>query len=298
MLSLVEINYVEDTVVKTTLALIAAGLLVINTTAMTAFAASETNLISITYDQPKNPAQTRIFEYVKERNVLERLKKFLSPFRLPMPVEFLMTGCGGDASVDYGEGRITICYEFVDGLFENMPDKTTPAGIAPIDTVVGPFFDTVLHEFAHALFDMFYTPIFGREEDAADQLAAYLYLQLGEAEARRLILGTAYNYLVVETNDADSAQSAKEFIEDSAETHSLPAQRAYSLLCMAFGANPKLFADLVSKGYLPKERAEICEEEYEQVQQAYADLIEPHIDLDLANDIFDRSWLRKVTREK
>jgi hypothetical protein len=181
-------------------------------------------------------------------------------------------------------------------LIKNMPVETTPSGIEPADTVVGPFFDTVLHEFSHALFDMFYTPMFGREEDAADQLAAYLYLQLGEDEARRLIRGTAYNYLVVETNDEDSAQTVEEFIEDSAETHSLPAQRAYNLLCMAYGANPKLFADLVSNGRLPEDRLEFCVEEYEQVQQAYLDLIEPHTDSALAKEIFDKSWLRKVDK--
>ena len=288
-------GYMEGTAVKTTLAQITAGLFVITTTA---FAASETNRIRIAYEPPENPAQTRIFEYVKERNVLERLKEFLSPFRLPRPVEILMKGCGGDAYAEYGDGRITICYEYVDKLFENMPDKTTPSGIAPFDTVVGPFMDTALHEFSHALFDMFFTPIFGREEDAADHLAAYLYLQLGEDEARRLILGTVYNYIVVETNDADSAQSAKESVEKSADTHSLPTQRAYSLLCIAYGANPKLFADVVSQGYLPKKRAEFCEEEFEQVQQAYEDLIGPHIDPDLASDIFDKTWLREVTKKE
>ena len=145
---------------------------------------------------------------------------------------------------------------------------------------------------------MFYTPMFGREEDAADQLAAFLYLQLGEEEARRLILGTAYNYLIIETNDEDSAQTRDEFIEDSAETHSLPSQRAYNLLCMAYGANPKLFGDLVSKEYLPKDRVEFCVEEFEQVQQAYTDLIEPHVDRDLATKMFDKSWLRKVDRNR
>jgi len=65
---------------------------------------------------------------------------------------------------------------------------------------------------------------------------------------------------------------------------------------MAYGANPKLFGDLVSKGHLPSDRAEFCEEEYEQVQQAYSDLIEPHVDRDLAIEIFDKSWVRKVER--
>ena len=49
-----------------------------------------------------------------------------------------------------------------------MPTQTTASGIEPIDTVVGPFLDTVLHEFAHALFDYLDIPVLGREEDAAD----------------------------------------------------------------------------------------------------------------------------------
>ena len=257
-------------------------------------AAPGANRIEITYEAPENPAHSEIYEDLKENQVLERLQTFLSPFQLVIPVEIVMAGCDGEPEAEYGDGEILICYEFVEMLIENMPEETTPAGVEPVDTVVGPFFDTVLHEFSHALFDMFYTPMFGREEDAADQLAAYLYLQLGEEEARRLIQGTVYNYLVVETHDEDSPQTVDEFIEDSAETHSLPAQRAYNLLCMAYGANPKLFGDVVTKGYLPEHRVEFCIEEYEQVHQAYVDLIKPHVDSELAKEIFDKSWLRKV----
>lgn len=278
---------------RSKLFIIAAGLLLF---VMAVQAAPEANRIEINYDTPKNPAHSKIYEDLKEHKVLERLQEFLSPFRLVMPVEIAMAECDGEPDAEYGDGEVLICYEYVAMLIENMPDETTPGGVEPVDTAVGPFFDTVLHEFSHALFDMFYTPMFGREEDAADQLAAYLYLQLGEDEARRLIMGTVYNYLVVETNDEDSAQTAEEFIEDSAETHSLPAQRAYNLLCMAYGANPKLFADLASKGRLPEHRLEFCVEEYEQVHQAYVDLIKPHTDPALAKKVFDKSWLREVDR--
>lgn len=266
--------------------------------AMHAHAAPEVNRIEIAYEAPENPAHSKIYADLKENKVLERLQIFLSPFQLVIPVEVVIAGCDGEPEAEYGDGEILICYEFIESLIKNMPDETTPGGVEPEDTVVGPFFDTVLHEFSHALFDMFYTPMFGREEDAADQLAAYLYLQMGEEEARRLILGTAYNYMVIETNDEDSAQTRDEFIEDAAETHSLPAQRAYNLLCMAYGANPKLFSDLVSGGQLPKDRVEFCEEEFEQVQQAYSDLIAPHVDGDLAKEIFDKSWLRKVDKSR
>jgi len=68
-----------------------------------------------------------------------------------------------------------------------MPPETTAAGVTPIDAIVGPLFDTSLHEFAHALFEMLRVPVLGREEDAADQVSAYIMLQLGKVEARRLI---------------------------------------------------------------------------------------------------------------
>ena len=295
MSGIFEMNRPEDTPLKYILALLVAcsPLLPVN-----AIAAPESNRIKIAYEEPDNPAHMKIYEDLREHKVLERLQIFLSPFRLVIPVKFVIAGCDGEPEAEYGDGEVLICYEFIASLIENMPDQTTPAGIEPVDTVVGPFTDTVLHEFSHALFDMYFTPMFGREEDAADQLAAYLYLQLGEEEARRLILGTVYNYLVVETQDEDSAQTVDEFMEDSAETHSLPAQRAYNLMCMAYGANPKLFADLVTKGYLPEHREEFCVEEYEQVHQAYVDLIRPHVDTDLANEVFDRSLLREPDRTR
>ena len=261
-------------------------------------AAPETYRVEFSIENPENPAQAKIYEDFKENRVLERAQEFLSPFNLVIPVEVVIAGCDGEPEAEYGDGEVLICYEFIEALIENMPDETTPGGVEPDDTVVGPFVDTVLHEFSHALFDMFYTPMFGREEDAADQLAAYLYLQLGEEESRRLIRGTLYNYLVVETHDEDSAQTVDEFIEDSAETHSLPAQRAYNLICMAYGANPKSFGDMATKAKLPDHRKEFCVEEYEQVHQAYVDLIRPHVDRELADKVFDKSLLREVDQSR
>jgi hypothetical protein len=62
-------------------------------------------------------------------------------------------------------------------------------------------------------------------------------------------------------------------------------------LCIAFGANAELFADIVSKGYLPVERAVGCEDEYHQLAHAFKKLIGPHIDETLARDVMARHWL-------
>ena len=65
-----------------------------------------------------------------------------------------------------------------------------------------------------------------------------------------------------------------------ADEHGTPAQRLYSLLCLAYGSDKTLFADIVEQGFLPKERAEICSDEYHQIDFAYDTLIAPHMDSD------------------
>jgi hypothetical protein len=173
-----------------------------------------------------------------------------------------------------------------------MPAETTAAGVTPIDAIVGPLVDTSLHEFGHALFEMLRLPVFGREEDAADQVSAYIMLQLGKVEARRLIRGVAYAYKA----EAEAA-TAPSTMTRFADVHGTPAQRFYNVLCIAYGADKHLFGDdIVEKGYLPKDRAEDCENEYRQAANAYEKLIGPHVDRGRAKKVFDRSWLRPTAR--
>jgi hypothetical protein len=249
-------------------------------------APARTSRISIAYLPPKNPAHQPIFESLKNARFLEKLQEFLRPFRLPRPLKVQTEGCDGDSNATYGDDEITVCYEYIDELWKNMPTQTTAAGVTPFDALVGPLFDTCLHEFAHALFDMLKLPVFGREEDAADQVSAYMILHLGKTEARRLILGTAYAY-----KSELEARTAPPTLKEFSDEHGTPAQRLYNLLCIAYGADAKLFGDLVAKGYLPKERADGCTDEYRQVSYAFQKLIGPHIDLVLARRVLDKSWL-------
>ena len=274
---------------KNSLVLAVSGMILITALAMNACTAEKTNQVSVNYMPPKNPAYQHIYTLLKEkRHTLDKLQEILSPFRLPRTLEISLAECGGEADAMYGNDTITICYEYIDELWKNMPAKTT-AGIEPIDTVVGPFLDTVLHEFAHALFDYLDIPILGREEDAADQVSAYIYLQLGKTEARRLIMGTVYTYML-EVKDTDPPSMA-----EFADEHSTSEQRRINLLCIAYGADPELFEDVAAWGGLPEERADICEEEFEHIAHAYHTLIGPHIDPDLAKKVFDRTWLPEKT---
>ena len=253
-------------------------------------AAAQPNRISVSYVAPKNPAHQPIYQRLKEVRFLERLREFLSPVRLPRTLRIKTEGCDGDANAWYDDDVMVICYEYIDEIWKIVPAETTPAGVTPIDALAGPVFDTCLHEFGHAIFDMLKLPVFGREEDAADQVAAYLTLQLGKDEARRQIGGTAYAYMT-EAKAATEPPKLQHF----ANEHGTPAQRFYNLLCIAYGADAKLFGDLVEKGYLPKERAEGCADEYQQVAFAFTKLVGPHIDRALAKKVLHQSWLPAAT---
>jgi len=271
---------------KTSLVLMIAGMVLTATMATTAFAASKTDRISIRYVPPKNPEHQLFYTQLKQRGALEKLQKLLSPIRLPRTLRISLEGCDGEADAFYDYAAITICYEYIDELWQNMPKETTPSGIEPFDTVLGPLYEASLHEFGHALFDMLDLPVFGREEDAADQVAAYLLLLFTDSEAYRLITATVRTY----GTDEKKAGGCRS-LEDYANEHSTPAQRAFNLMCMAYGADKKLYSGFVSKGYLPKVRAEYCYEEYEQVQEAFETLVHPHIDFVLAKSLKDVTWL-------
>jgi putative metallopeptidase DUF4344 len=70
-----------------------------------------------------------------------------------------------------------------------------------------------------------------------------------------------------------------------------PAQRFYNLLCLAYGADPVLFADVVDKAYLPRERARLCRGQFGELTYAFHQLIAPHLDRQLAKQVMDKSWL-------
>jgi Putative metallopeptidase len=241
--------------------------------------------IQISYAQPKNPVHEPVFRLLKERQVLEKFKEFLSPLRLPRTLRLKLDGCDGVSNAWYENDAITVCYEYIDDILRSAPEDTSPAGVTRTDAIVGPTLEVFLHEVGHAVFDYLSVPVLGREEDAADQFAAYLLLQFAKNDARRLIVGVAYAYHL----DASKPTTKK---NPFADEHGLPAQRFYNVLCMAYGADTKLFADVVEKGYLPKERAEGCEGEYEQVTLAMTKLIRPYIDQARAKRVRAKRWLR------
>jgi hypothetical protein len=245
------------------------------------------------YEAPKNPAHRALYERLKAAHTLETLREFLAFVRLPRILTLRLAGCDGvdNAWYDADDRTVTVCYEYLDAVRQRAPAATTADGVTPEGALRGPLLEVFLHEIGHALFDQLRIPILGREEDAADQLAAVMLLHQSLRTVRDTVLGVAWMY----------AQDAKgERIDRAAlaNVHGLSAQRFYNLLCIAYGAEPELFADLVDKHYLPEDRAETCGDEFAQVEFAIRKLMAPYIDPVRRDQVFARQRQGGKLRQK
>src|SRR5262249_41287360 len=124
---------------------------------------------------------------------------------------------------------------------------------------------------------------------AADNFATYVILQFHE-DAHALITGAAYSYRLFVKNVKPNPEVTLPLAAFSSN-HGEPEQRYFNLLCIAYGSDDKLFADLVEKGHLPKSRARDCRYEFEVLRYGFRANILPHIDQDLARKMSRTDWL-------
>jgi hypothetical protein len=244
--------------------------------------------VKVTYEQPSKK-YAQIYEALKRREVLERLQRFLAPLRLPRDLTVRLAECGADTRAYSPGGPVTLCYEMVDKIVTITMQNTKEANEQTF-VIDGTFVQAVLHEVAYAIFDLLQVPIWGREHDAADQLAALIMIQFGDQVALTTILGTAkfFEYSKRAWTGADFA-----------EVGSPEAQRFYNFLCIAYGGDPITFAFLAPRPrpgsrlpMLSERRAARCGREYEQVRHAFDLRIMPHVDPDLVIKVRASQWLK------
>ena len=219
--------------------------------------------------------------------MLEDLRAFLSPLRLPRTIQVKVDECGSSTVHYKPGGPVIICYESVAALQRTAPDVTLQIGGLPFtkeDAVAGAFVHAVLHEVARAVFDILEIPVWGREEHAADRVAGYMMFQFGEKVAYRTLVGTAW--FLVQSGVAITGMPTGEF-SYVREVEGGTLQRFYNTLCIALGGDPAKFAFLAKT--LPEGRAKWCRWEFVQLQRSFADTFMPHV---------DRELLRKVQRER
>jgi hypothetical protein len=249
------------------------------------------NRVAVEYISPKGSDLQGLYQRLKEHRALEKLQKILSPLRLPEELVVKTMECGKVNAWyrrDDSKPTVTICYELLNQVLAALPKEKTAHGISPEDAKAGQLLWLALHEVGHATFDILGVSIFGNEEVAADNFASYVMLQF--VEARQLIIGAAWRWnAYVQNYKVNPIVQVR--LAGFASDHGLPQERFYNVLCMAFGANPVLFADFVQEGYLPATRAANCVREYARFARSFEKVIGPHIDYELAKGIVGANWI-------
>src|SRR5581483_9340430 len=136
-----------------------------------------------------------IYDRLKRRQVLEELRAFLAPLKLPRTLQVKTDQCGSLYSPYKPGGPVTICYEYIALIERLAPDYTVQIGTSTLtreNAVIGPFAQAALHEVAIAAFDILQIPVWGRAEDAADKVAGFLMMQFGPEVAWKTIIGSAW----------------------------------------------------------------------------------------------------------
>jgi hypothetical protein len=234
----------------------------------------------VAYQAPEDTAYTAMYEELQASQVLESLRSVLSFVRLPRTVRLVLVDCDGDANAYYDPDELTVsvCYEYVRELRKLAESPGRPAGISAESAVRSKLLEIFLHESAHALYDQLRIPIIGRQEEAADVLAAVVILHMRSRSARETVQGITWMY-------AQEAKAEHVGRKKLADVHLLAEQRYYNWMCLAYGARPALFGDLVRDNVLTAERAETCQDEYRRAAYAVTKLMGPYIDVGLRDKV-------------
>lgn len=254
--------------------------------------ALKSDRFDIAYVEPTNPAHRSIYEILRKEHILEKMQALLAPVKLPVRITLKLEGCDGVVNATFWDDTIKVCYEYIDYVLKHASRIANELSLRNV--MIGPTIEVFLHEAGHAVLEVLNIPFFGREEEVSDYFATYILLQLCKDDARRLILGTSF----VGGAEAIDEQGKAPELHLLADTHSLPAQRYFNRWCMAYGADPILFADAIGNGMLPQSRAKHCRYEYQTNEFAFKTLISPYIDKKLKQDVLARNWFALPTMDR
>lgn len=238
--------------------------------------------VEVRYVEPQDPQFAPIRDRLMRRQVLEQLRLFLSPLKLPRKLMVQLDQCNAERRAYQPGGPVTICYEYVAKIDRTAPRDQRPDGLPREMMIVGAFVQSVLHEVAVAIFDVLELPVWGRESDAADKLAGFIMVQFGKDIALKVMVGAAWYFDATERTWNES---------DYASENSPEAQRFFNYLCIAYGSDPATFKFLIDQNMLPVRRAQRCTGEFYALRYAFAKTILPHVDVTMLKRVQSASWL-------
>jgi hypothetical protein len=159
---------------------------------------------------------------------------------------------------------VLMCYELVGAISDAFERRQLTR--EQMNTALRGTMDFIMyHEIGHALVSVLRLPITGREEDVADQFATLvlaMYNPDATIWAAQFFGSQGFNRLT---------PTVTEF----ADEHALNEQRFFNILCWTYGASPGNRTSLLRA--LPRDRAQRCPAEYQQLATAWGALLAQHV---------------------
>lgn len=212
------------------------------------------------YARPRSASYVGVYQQLSQSGLLEGLTANLNEaYRVPADVTLATQECG-HANAFYlpAAAQVSLCYELVAQLALQFRDQPRYE-----ELFTGTFVFILMHELGHAFAHIYQLPITGREEDAADQLAAAVLLEM-EGGAQLAVAAAAW--FSSKPHEAGALAFADE--------HSLGQQRFFNLLCWVYGKDP--VANRAVLEHLPARRAQRCPAEYQQMKRSWESLLAPY----------------------
>ncbi|MBK6916142.1 MAG: hypothetical protein IPH07_01960 [Deltaproteobacteria bacterium] len=215
------------------------------------------------FEPPKQAAMKR-YQPLFEHHRLSSVVAAMNVVELPRTVPVVPLECGTpNAFYAPKKHGVVICYELADLFYRSFLDGGADDQTAA-DATLNALTFVMLHELGHAAIGELELGVTGGEEDAVDDLAALLLVDIGHPDwafdgARSMTL-------------LSKGQKAVYFDE-----HSMGEQRFYNITCVVFGSDPMKYLPMVERGLLPSARAGRCQKEYEQKDKAWQGLLAAHL---------------------
>lgn len=228
-----------------------------------------------TYFPPQASSETPIATELRNGQMLEKIAQLLN-LAVEIPRDVLLVGRScGQANAFYSpqSKEITVCYELLaanaNKLGQKLRNRASSQDIGRI--WASQLIFVVLHEAGHAVVDLYHLPVLGRQEDAADQFAAYVLLSMNQEQLlKNALLFFEYNKLGV---------VAKMFKSRAiySDEHSLSEQRLANIVCWGFGKSPEQFSDAAAAFHVSQHRLQRCANEFATMDRDIQSLLGAHL---------------------
>lgn len=230
----------------------------------------------VSYEDATNPDTQAGRDVMEKSQFLEGLADSINQsMKLPNDIALKGAECGEEnAFWSAADQTITMCYEYADWALNTFTKLGDPD---PAASARGLLMATFYHETGHMASSIYDLPTTGREEDVADQAAAFILLQPGDdgrldQDALDAIMNYARGF---EQDSEERGPDVPEWL--LADPHTLDKARMYNFECWVYGADPIGNAGLVGDGMLPQDRADGCEDEFAKLTHAWGTLLDPYL---------------------